>query len=103
MAHICYTQKKDNRDRNAAPITWDYFSETFMDKFFSVELREANAQDFLNLRNGNMKVQEYGLMLNQLSRYAPHMFPDSRAVMNNFLYGVSNLVKTVQILCYREI
>ena len=48
----------------------------------------------MNLRQGNMTVQEYGLKFNQLSRYAPHMVVDSRAQMNKFLYGVSDLVKT---------
>ena len=30
---IWYTQWKENRGANAAPITWDYFSETFLDRF----------------------------------------------------------------------
>ena len=47
----------------------------------------------MNLRKGNVTVQEYGLKFNQLSRYAPHMAADSRAKMNKFLYGVSYLVK----------
>jgi len=41
-----------------------------------------------------MMVQEYGLKFTQLSRYAPHMVADSRAQMNKFMYGVSNLVNT---------
>ena len=41
-----------------------------------------------------MTVQEYGLKFNQISSYAPHMVADSRAHMNKFLYGVSDLVKT---------
>ena len=44
--------------------------------------------------HGNMIVQEYGLKFNQLSRYAPQMVDESRAQMNKFLYGVSDLVKT---------
>ena len=48
----------------------------------------------MNLMKGNMTVQEYGLKFNQLSRYAPHMGPDSRTQINKFLYGVSDLVKT---------
>ena len=47
----------------------------------------------MNLRQGNMTVQEYSLNFDQLSRYAPHMVDDSRAQMNKFLYGVSDLVK----------
>ena len=79
---------------NAAPITWDCFSETFVNWFFPIELRKAKAQEFMNLRQGNMTVQEYGLKFNQLSRYSPHMVADSRAQMNKFLYGVSDSVKT---------
>ena len=41
-----------------------------------------------------MTVQEYGLKLKQISRYAPYMVADSRDQMNKFLYGVSDLVKT---------
>ena len=48
----------------------------------------------MNLRKGNIIVQEYELKFNKLSRYAPHMVADSRAQMNNFLYKMSDLVKT---------
>ena len=64
VAYIQYTQWKENRGANAAPIAWECFSETFLDRFFPIELREAKAQEFMNLRQGNMTVQEYGLMFN---------------------------------------
>ena len=63
---------------------WIAFSETFLDRFFPIELREAKAQEFMNLRKGNMTVQEYGLNFNQLSKYAPNMVADSKAQMNKF-------------------
>ena len=88
-----YTQWKKNRGTNATPITWDCFSETFLDRFFPIELREAKSQEFMNLRHGNMTVQEYGLKFNKLSRYARHMVADSRTQMNKFLYRLSDLVK----------
>ena len=47
----------------------------------------------MNLRQGNMKFQEYRLRFNQLSKYTPCIVADSRAQMNKFLYGVSSLVK----------
>ena len=90
VAHIWYTQWKENRGTDATPITWDCFSELFLDRFFPTELGETKAQEFMNLSQGNMTVQEYGLKFNQLSRYAPHMVNDSRYQMNKFLYGVSN-------------
>ena len=70
---------KKNRGANAVPITIDYLSETFLERFFLMELREAKAQEFMNLRHGNMKVQEYRLTFNQLSRYAPNMVANSKA------------------------
>ena len=48
VSHIWYTQWKVYRGANAAPITWDCFSETFLDSFFPIELREAKAQEFMN-------------------------------------------------------
>ncbi|KAK4737506.1 hypothetical protein R3W88_001203 [Solanum pinnatisectum] len=94
VSHVWYTQWKESRGRDAAPITWECFSETFLDMFLLRDLRKARAQEFMNLRQGSMKIQEYGLKFTQLSRYAPYMVADSRAQMNKFLYGVSDLVKT---------
>ncbi|WMV19984.1 hypothetical protein MTR67_013369 [Solanum verrucosum] len=68
VAHIWYTQWKENMGTNATPITWDCFSETLLDRFFPIKLREARAQEFMNLRQGNMTVQEYGFKFNQLFR-----------------------------------
>ena len=67
VAHIWYTQWKENRGENAARITWDCFSKTFLNRFFPIKLREEQAQEFMNLRQGNMTVQEYGLKFNKLS------------------------------------
>ena len=41
-----------------------------------------------------MTVQECGIKFNQLSKYAPCMVSDSKALMNKVLYEVSHLVKT---------
>ncbi|KAH0709204.1 hypothetical protein KY284_010631 [Solanum tuberosum] len=49
-------------------------------------------QEFINLRQGGMSVKEYGLKFTQLSKHAPTLVSDSRAIMNNFVMGVSDLV-----------
>ncbi|WMV46121.1 hypothetical protein MTR67_039506 [Solanum verrucosum] len=85
VAHIWYTQWKENMGTDATPITWDCFGETFLDRFFQRELREAKAQEFMNLRQGSMEGQKYGIKLTQQSRYAPHMVADSMSQMNKFL------------------
>ena len=43
LDYIWYAQWKENRGANAAPITSEFFSETFLDSFFPIELREAKA------------------------------------------------------------
>ncbi|WMV41250.1 hypothetical protein MTR67_034635 [Solanum verrucosum] len=85
---------KKNRGENASLVTWECFTGAFLDTFFPRELREAKAQEFMNLWQGSMSVQEYGLKLTQLSRYAPYMVANSRAQMSKFLLGESDMVKT---------
>ncbi|WMV24838.1 hypothetical protein MTR67_018223 [Solanum verrucosum] len=82
VAHIWFTQWKEHRGTNAVPMTLECFTRAFLDRFFPRELTEAKDQKFMNLRQGTMSVQEYGLMFTQLSRYAPHMVVDPRAQMS---------------------
>ena len=79
VAQICYTQWKENRDTDASSNTWDCSSDTFLYMCFPIELREAKSQEFMNLRKGNMTVQEYELKFNKLSRYDLHIVADSKA------------------------
>uniref|UniRef100_M1DWE0 Gag-pol protein n=1 Tax=Solanum tuberosum TaxID=4113 RepID=M1DWE0_SOLTU len=46
----------------------DEVKKIFEVMFFPRKLREAKAQDFMNLRQCNMTIQEYGLKCTQLSR-----------------------------------
>ena len=78
VAHMWYTKWRENKGENVAPITWDCFGETFLDRFFPIELREAKAQELMNLGQGNRTDKEYRLKFNQLSRYTPHIVADSR-------------------------
>jgi len=54
VAHIWFTQWKENRGMDAVPVTWEFFTGAFLDRFFPRELREAKAQEFMNLRQGTM-------------------------------------------------
>jgi len=61
VAHIWFTQWKENRGVDASHVTSECFTWAFLDRFFPRGLREAKAQDLMNLRQGSMSVQEYGL------------------------------------------
>ena len=39
VAHIWYTQWKDNKGTDEAPITWECYSETFVERILPKELR----------------------------------------------------------------
>ncbi|PHU03339.1 Cysteine-rich receptor-like protein kinase 2 [Capsicum chinense] len=64
----------------------------WMEIFFPLEIREAKIEAFMNLRQGSMTVKEFCLRFNQLSKYAPSMIANSRAIMSKFVTGVSSYV-----------
>ena len=50
-------------------MTWGEFRELFMDKFFTTSARHAKAQEFLELKQGNMIVLEYIAKFIELARF----------------------------------
>ena len=55
---------RKGRGEGAVPTTWQEFQDTFLDKFFHLELREAKVEEFMNMRPGSMTVREYCLKFN---------------------------------------
>ena len=80
------------REKDTALVTWQLFQDTFLDRFFPLELWEAKIEEFMNLRQGSMSVKEYCVKFNQLSKYAPNMMADSRTSISKFLTRVSSYV-----------
>ena len=50
-------------------MTWGEFKELFMGKFFPALARHAKAQEFLELKQGNMTVLEYVAKFTELARF----------------------------------
>jgi len=92
ISQIWFNQWKEERTIDANPLDWDKFKGAFLDRFFPFELRETKVQEFINLKQGIMSVNEYSLKFTQLSKYAPAMVVDSRACINRFSFGVSEMV-----------
>lgn len=63
VAHIWYTQWRENRGTDVAPITWECSSGNFLYRLFPRDMTEAGAQKFINLR----QVKEYELKITWLS------------------------------------
>ena len=55
--------------RDLETMTWGEFQELFMDKFFPTSAKHAKAQEFLELKQGNMTVLEYVAKFTELARF----------------------------------
>jgi len=49
-------------------------------------------QEFINLHQGGMSVKEYALKFTYISKYPPSIVANSRAKMNKFLMGMSDMI-----------
>ncbi|XP_060177775.1 uncharacterized protein LOC132607710 [Lycium barbarum] len=64
---------------DAPDATWDEFASAFLDHFMPIEVREAKAEQFLQLKQNDRSVQDYYLEFVSLAQHAPNMVPDMRA------------------------
>ncbi|KAA0062124.1 gag protease polyprotein [Cucumis melo var. makuwa] len=74
--------------RDVSQITWQQFKESFYAKFFSASLRDAKRQEFLNLEQGDMTVEQYDAEFDMLSRFAPEMIATEAARADKFVRGL---------------
>ncbi|KAL0561651.1 hypothetical protein IC582_002091 [Cucumis melo] len=73
---------------DVSQITWQQFKESFYAKFFSASLRDAKRQEFLNLEQGDMTVEQYDAEFDMLSRFAPEMIATEVARADKFVRGL---------------
>ncbi|KAL0536697.1 hypothetical protein IC582_025657 [Cucumis melo] len=73
---------------DVSQITWQQFKESFYAKFFSASLRDAKRQEFLNLEQGDMTVEQYDAEFDMLSRFAPEMIATETARADKYVRGL---------------
>ncbi|KAL0556794.1 hypothetical protein IC582_005311 [Cucumis melo] len=79
---------RENASGDVSQITWQQFKESFYAKFFSASLRDAKRQEFLNLEQGDMTVEQYDAEFDMLSRFAPKMIATEAARADKFVRGL---------------
>ena len=100
IAHTWFKKLKVDRGIDVEPIEWKKFATAFLERFYPLELREAKVLEFINLRQGSMRVKEYFLKFTQLARNAPHVVTDSRSKMSKFISSVNySVFKSCELLC----
>ena len=88
-----YTQWKDKRLVDSGPIKWEYLKVAFLEKYFPRERRDVKLEEFINLKQGNMRVEEYSLKFTMLLRYGPSLVSNLRNEMSRFMTSVADIVK----------
>ncbi|KAL0556362.1 hypothetical protein IC582_004875 [Cucumis melo] len=73
---------------DVSKITWEQFKENFYAKFFSTNVKHAKLQEFLNLEQGDMTVEQYDAEFDMLSRFAPDVVRDEAARTEKFVRGL---------------
>ncbi|KAA0033196.1 ty3-gypsy retrotransposon protein [Cucumis melo var. makuwa] len=73
---------------DVSQITWQQFKESFYAKLFSASLRDAKRQEFLNLEQGDMTVEQYDAEFDMLSRFAPEMIATEATRADKFVRGL---------------
>jgi len=76
------------------PLTWAEFKGLLDGKYYPKEVKWAEEQEFLNLRQGKMPVIEYKSKFNELSRFAPHQVANEEMKMERFERGLKFNLKT---------
>ncbi|XP_073057338.1 uncharacterized protein [Primulina eburnea] len=74
-------------EQHGTVITWGIFIAEFYRRFFPVLYREEEAE-FENLRQGQLKIDEYLTQFSILLRFAPHVARNDEAVVDQFLNGL---------------
>ncbi|KAA0062713.1 ty3-gypsy retrotransposon protein [Cucumis melo var. makuwa] len=73
---------------DVSKITWKQFKESFYPKFFSANVKYAKQQEFLNLEQGDMTVEQYNAEFDMLSRFTPDVVKDEEARIEKFFRGL---------------
>ncbi|TYK04826.1 pol protein [Cucumis melo var. makuwa] len=73
---------------DVSKITWEQFKENFYAKFFSANVKHTKLQEFLNLEQGDMTVEQYDAEFDMLDRFAPDVVRDEAARTEKFVKGL---------------
>lgn len=99
VAQVWFTQWASKRV-DELWIGWEELKIAFLDYFFPLGLKDAKLIKFINLKQGTMSVKKHALKFIKLSKYAPTLVVDPRAMMKNlFQEFMTWLWKSAKLLC----
>ncbi|XP_075494760.1 uncharacterized protein LOC142532327 [Primulina tabacum] len=73
---------------NVSALKWQKFKDLFYDKYFPRDVRSQKVKEFLELKQGNMSMQEYILKFEEGCQFAPYLASNDIEKGEHFLRGV---------------
>ncbi|XP_073298474.1 uncharacterized protein [Primulina huaijiensis] len=78
---------------NFSALKWQEFKELFYDKYFPRDVRSQKVKEFLELKQGNMTMQEYILKFEEGCQFAPYLASNDIEKGEHFLRAVRAKIK----------
>ncbi|XP_073049512.1 uncharacterized protein [Primulina eburnea] len=78
---------------NVSALKWQEFKDLLYHKYFPRDVRSQKVKEFLELRQGNMSMQEYILMFEEGCQFAPYLTSNDIEKGEYFLRGVRAEIK----------
>ncbi|XP_073019365.1 uncharacterized protein [Primulina eburnea] len=78
---------------NVSALKWQEFKDLFYDKYFPRDVRSQKVKEFLELKQGNMSMQEYILKFEEGCQFAPYLASNDIEKGEHFLRGVRAEIK----------
>ncbi|KAF3772688.1 hypothetical protein EJ110_NYTH54661 [Nymphaea thermarum] len=69
-------------------ISWRQFRDSFFSTYFPVQARNKKMQEFLDLQQNHLSLEEYVTKYRHLEAYCPHLYTTAEARADKFIYGL---------------
>ncbi|KAF3777051.1 Transmembrane protein, partial [Nymphaea thermarum] len=69
-------------------ISWRQFRDSFFSTYFPVQARNKKMQEFLDLQQNHLSLEEYVTKYRHLEAYCPHLYTTAEARADKFVYGL---------------
>ncbi|KAF3776627.1 hypothetical protein EJ110_NYTH47723 [Nymphaea thermarum] len=69
-------------------ISWRQFRDSFFSTYFPAQARNKKMQEFLDLQQNHLSLEEYVTKYRHLEAYCPHLYTTAEARADKFIYGL---------------
>ncbi|KAF3784144.1 hypothetical protein EJ110_NYTH30973 [Nymphaea thermarum] len=69
-------------------ISWRQFRDSFFSTYFPAHARNKKMQEFLDLQQNHLSLEEYVTKYQHLETYYPHLYTTAEARADKFVYGL---------------